>query len=98
MPLDAMTEAINTFTELKRMHQLNLELLEQLNASCSWIREHNVPIPNAEALASLLNKALTLADEIQADAPKILQYQVSGRKVTPNGINDGTDEEVTEPD
>lgn len=71
-----MAEIINTLSELKRMHQLNLELLEQLSVSCNWLMEHKVPIPNAEKICSLLDKAKALVNEIQAETPKILQYRM----------------------
>jgi hypothetical protein len=94
LPHEAITEIIDTLTELKRMHQLNLELLEQLSVSCSWLMEHNVHIPNAETLCSLLKKATTLLGEIQADQPSIFQYQ----KVADEKKHlFRTDDKVTEP-
>jgi len=70
------------------MHQLNLELLEQLSTSCGWLMEHNIPIPNAETICSLLSKAKTLINEIQGEEPKILQYQAIRRKVTDEKSDD----------
>jgi hypothetical protein len=94
LPHDTVTEIIDTLTELKRMHQLNLELLEQLSVSCSWLMEHNVPIPNAETICSLLKKATILLSEIQADQPKILQYKkLADEKKQPFK----TDDKETEP-
>ena len=72
---DALVEIIGTLKELKRMHQLNFELLEQLNVICKWILDNHIPIPNEEHMTSLLHRSLTLLTEIQADTPKILQYQ-----------------------
>jgi nitrous oxide reductase len=89
-----MTEIIDTLSELKRMHQLNFELLEQLSVSCNWLMEHKVPIPNAEKICSLLNKAKALANEIQAETPKILQYRMlSDESKQPHK----PDDKVTEP-
>jgi hypothetical protein len=88
-----MTEIIDTLTELKRMHQLNLELLEQLSVSCSWLMEHSVPIPNAETICSLLRKATILLSEIQADQPTILQYRKLADETKQPPRTDG---EVTE--
>lgn len=82
MPSDSLTEIISTLSELKRLHQLNLELLEQLNISCGWLLEHNISIPNAETLCSLLSRAKALVAEIEADTPKIMQYSPIRRKVT----------------
>jgi len=75
LPNDSVTEIIDTLTELKRMHQLNMELLEQLGVACGWLLEHNIPIPNASTLASLVRKSLALLTEIQTETPKTLQYQ-----------------------
>jgi hypothetical protein len=56
--------AIETLKELKRMHQLNLELLEQLNVTCQWIIDNNIQVSDEEHMSSLLNKSLTLLNEI----------------------------------
>ena len=61
---DVLSEIIDSLSELKRMHQLNLELLEQLGVACGWILDNTVTVPNREHLASLLNKARALFDEI----------------------------------
>jgi len=94
LPPDTITEIINTLSELKRMHQLNLELLEQLGVACSWLMEHNIPIPNASTLSSLLSKTMVVLAEIYSDMPKVLQYSAIRRKVT----DQKSDGEVTEPD
>jgi hypothetical protein len=70
-----MTEIIDTLTELRRMYQLNMELLEQLGVACGWLLEHNVPIPNASTFTSLVTKSLALLREIQVEEPRMLQYQ-----------------------
>ena len=89
-----LSETIETLQELKRMHQLNIELLEQLAVACSFLSKNHVEIPNGETFVSLLEKAMTLLDEIQADEPKIMQYTMSNRrKVTAFK----TDEDVPEP-
>jgi hypothetical protein len=82
LPLDSLTEIIDSLTELKRMHQLNLELLEQLAVTCDWLRNSGVRLPNASMFYSLLNKATTLIEEIQADKTNLIQYNASRRKVT----------------
>ena len=94
---DLMQEAIDTLTELKRMHQLNFELIEQLNIICQWIVDNNIKVPNEDALRSLVGKSLSLITEIQVDEPKILTYNISRRKVTDFREYDGTDEEVPVP-
>ena len=80
---DALQEVIDTLSELKRLHQLNFELLEQLNIVCQWIIDAHLCIPNEEKMRSLLGKSLILLNEIQADEPKTIQYTTdSRRKVT----------------
>jgi dsDNA-specific endonuclease/ATPase MutS2 len=69
-----LTEIAEILTELERMHQLNYELLEQLNVVFRYIRENNIPIPHKEKLASLLSKAMTLLAEIQTKSPKCINY------------------------
>jgi len=80
--LSNLTTIIETLQELERLHQLNLELLEQLNVICGWLVEHNISIPNPQALYSLLSKATSLLNEIENNNPKMLQYQAIRRKVT----------------
>ena len=72
---DLLSEAIDTLQEIKRMHQLNLELLEQLDVSCGWLLESKVHLPNERHFVSLLTKARALLSEIQAETPKTLIYQ-----------------------
>lgn len=93
MPPDTITELADALATMKRMRQLNIELLEQLNVSCTWLLENKVQIPNSSTFASLLTKVTTLLDEMNADEPKIMQYSISRRKVT----DFRTDEEGTEP-
>ena len=85
MPLESLTQLSNisaSLSELRRMYQLNAELMEQLSVTLSFLRQNNIRLPNQDTFDSLLNKTAALLDEIQADEPKILQYNVSRRKVT----------------
>jgi hypothetical protein len=93
MSSSSLGTIIATLQDLERMHQLNLELLEQLNVTCAWLIEHNIPIPNMQTLLSLLGKTRALLAEIQADEPSLLQYQAIRRKVT----DSESDDKVTEP-
>jgi hypothetical protein len=94
LPHNDLTEIINSLTELKRMYQLNAELLEQLAVTCDWLRRSGVSLPNENAFFSLLNKAVALLNEIQADSPKVLIYQkLSDERKHP----EESDGEVTEP-
>jgi hypothetical protein len=77
MSSDIIAETIDTLTELKRMYQLNLELLEQLGVACGWLLDNKIPIPNRDTICSLLVKARMLLDEIYS--PPFLQH----RKRTP---------------
>ena len=92
--LSNLSAIIRALNELQRMHQLNLELLEQYEILCRWITETNLPIPNSEKLRSLLSKTHALLEELyQSNATKYIQYSSSRRKVT----DSRTDEEGTEP-
>jgi hypothetical protein len=75
LPLDYLTDVIDSLSELKRMFQLNVELLEQLAVTCDWLKKNNVPIQNEETFNSLLNKTTSLLAEIQADEPKSIIYK-----------------------
>ena len=72
---DFLSETIDVLQEMKRMHQLNLELLEQLDVTCGYLLDNGVQVPNEEHFLSLLTKAKALLSEIQAETPKTLQYQ-----------------------
>lgn len=74
--LTGLSEVVETLQELRRMHQLNMELLEQFSIACDFLLKSGVTIPNASTFASLLNKSMVLLNEIQADTPKILQYKM----------------------
>jgi hypothetical protein len=91
--LSRLAEIIETLQEVERLHQLNLELLEQLNVIGGWLVEHDIPIPNPHILYSLLAKAKALLNEIESDEPKVVQYQkLADEKKQLNR----TDEEGTE--
>jgi hypothetical protein len=77
LPLDYLTQFSDSISELKRMYQLNVELLEQLAITCDFIKRNKIPVPNEETFNSLLNKTTTLIDEIQADELITLQYSVN---------------------
>jgi hypothetical protein len=67
-----MNESFFTEFENKKQRiyqkQLELELLETLTVTLLWIKDYvekyNIPIPNAENLASLLRKANVLIEEL----------------------------------
>jgi hypothetical protein len=88
-----LQEVGETLIELKRVHKLNMELLEQLNVACNYLLSNNVHVPNESTFASLLKKAWALMDEIRADEVRGIQYTVNRRKVT----DFKTDEEVPAP-
>lgn len=74
LPLDSLMQFSDSISELKRMYQLNAELLEQLAVTCDFIKRNNIPVPNEETFNSLINRTVALIDEIQADEHKTLQY------------------------
>ena len=71
---DPLIELRILIDEALKMHQLNFELLEQLNVVCSYLKENNIKLPNEEKFAGLLSKSVALLAEIQAKTPKTLQY------------------------
>jgi hypothetical protein len=85
--LSELSTIIETLQELQRMHQLNLELLEQLDIVFKWIAETDIPIPNKEKLATLLYKTKALLKELYAPSTfKILQY----RKLSDDSYHEGS--------
>jgi hypothetical protein len=89
--LTGQSGATETYQEeLLRLHKLNMELLEQFSVACDFLLKTGVQVPNASTFASLLNKSMSLLNEILTKEP---QYSTSRRKVT--GFR--TDEEETEP-
>jgi len=68
MSNNLLGEIIETLKELRRMHQLNFELLDQLNVACGWVLENHIDLPNKEKLASLLSKGTTLLEEINTES------------------------------
>ena len=90
-----LTEISRTLDELERLHQLNFELLEQLNVVCGYLMTCHISVRDKERLASLLTKAMILLAEIQSETPKTLLY----RKITDENLQrKRTDEDFTEPD
>ncbi|HEX9262595.1 MAG TPA: hypothetical protein VF893_08730 [Candidatus Bathyarchaeia archaeon] len=92
--MSELSRIVTTLQELERMHQLNLEMLEQLDVIFKCIIESDIPIPNSEKIISLLSRNQALLQELYSGSPAILTYQkLSRRKVTPFR----TDEDVPEP-
>jgi hypothetical protein len=86
---DTLLEAIiDALSELERMHQLNVELLEQLNVTCGWLLDNNIHPPNEKQFYHLLSKAKSILEELRADKPTILQYQAIRRNFTDDNPND----------
>mgnify|MGYP001142050026 CR=1 FL=1 len=71
---DIIREALDNLTQIVSMYQLNLELLEELDAICEWILKNNIEIPNKDKLCSFLRKAKTLLNEIHSSTP-FLQHR-----------------------
>jgi len=61
-------EIEQTLDEVKRVYQLNVELLENLYATVMWFAEYSektgIPIANAETLWRLVREAVRLGEEI----------------------------------
>ena len=96
--MSELSTIIQKLEELERLHQLNLEMLEQMGVIYDWIIKNDLPIPNRDKLFSLLGKHNALLKELYNGTPKIIQYTaLSKRKVTDNYQTDETNGEVTEP-
>lgn len=95
IPLSDISAIIETLQELERMHQLNLEILEQLNVTCEWILKSDISIPNKEKLDSLFLKTQALLKELySSNSLRTLQYQ---KLADEKKQHFKTDEEVPEP-
>jgi len=79
MSNNVLTEIIETLTELRRLHQLNIELLEQLDVVCKWLLSYDVPIPNPDTIRSLLTKAETLLNEIHSSDESLHEPRIRRR-------------------
>jgi chromatin remodeling complex protein RSC6 len=73
--LSELSVIVGTLQELERMHQLNLELLEQLDVVFKWIIETDMPIPNKEKLSSLFSRTNALLKELYSSSPQTMIYQ-----------------------
>lgn len=90
---DILSEAAKTLSELKRMHQLNYELIEQLNVTCQWIIDNKIEVPNADKLQSLIVKSVSLINGVQSETPTFIYRKLADEKKHPFR----TDEDETEP-
>ena len=92
--LSELSTIIGTLQELERMHQLNLELLEQLDVIFQWILENDVAIPNKDKFDILLSRMRSILKELYFSTPKSLIY----RKLTDEKKHlNGTDDKVPVP-
>jgi hypothetical protein len=90
-----LSEIAQSLQELERMHQLNLELLEQLNVIFEFVMQNNIAIPNKEKLSSLLLRTQALLKELYFSKPQLLSYRklTTQRKFT----EEKPDGDFTEP-
>ena len=73
---DALTELREVITEAQMMHQLNLELIEELDITCKWLLETRIEFPNREKFVSMLNKIDALLNEIYSTHKMQYYYKV----------------------
>ena len=82
--------------EILKLKQLNVELLQTLELILLWFKDYHqktgLPIPRAELLDSLLNKADSLIDEVCSP----LFYNNASHQTTVN-MNHETDDKLPEP-
>ena len=92
MNTSAIKEAVDTYTELLRAHQLNIELLETLEVTLRSMQDfciaNNIPFHSTK-VSSLLSKTDALLNE--------LYQEPNRRKVTTPEWKDKNDGEVTVP-
>ena len=92
--MSELAKIIETLQELERVHQLNLELLEQLDVVFEWIIKNDMPVPNREKLSSLLVKTHALLKQLYSSSPQIMLYRkIADEKKQPFR----TDEDVPVP-
>ena len=98
MSNNLLGEIIETLKELRRMHQLNFELLDQLNVACGWVLENHIDLPNKEKLASLLSKGTTLLEEIngKSQSDGFLQRRKSDDNLTASEIDSSKEYNINE--
>lgn len=84
-----LVEMKKALDEIIEMHQINLELLEQIDVVCKWILENKIEIPNREIMVSLLNRADTLLNEIYSSEDMGIRRNFTGTK---------SDKDLTEPE
>ena len=82
MTTKELREAVDTYEELLRVHQLNIELLNTLELTLYTVKDfclaHNIPVGNAK-IGSLLRKASALLDEMDTQQTKVYKdYKQSG--------------------
>ena len=94
---DLLKEANATFSELIRIHELNQEMLETLQATMLWLRlyaeKNSIPLPHSSTYNSLINKAEILIEEISQETPLTLTF----KKQTKFHMNPKTARDFTEP-
>jgi len=86
-------EVEQTLDELRRVYELNVELLENLRASVMWIaqylQETGTPVPRLDTLQQLMREASRLADEIGSPlVPRHTFIKPLKRDVTKSKQND----------
>jgi len=101
-----LKDAIATFDELVRMHQLNQELLNTLIDAMVWIRtyakNHDIPLPKQNQWDSLLEHANCLIKEILNGHSPLLRHRrrksIGVAKSSDEFLHgDESDEDFTEP-
>jgi hypothetical protein len=74
MSKKALTEAIDTYSELLRIHQLNIELLNTMEQTLyhiqSFCQKHHIPFHD-EKLSTSISKIDSLLEELDCESPRI---------------------------
>lgn len=93
--MTTLSEIAESLQELEWMHQLNMELLEQLNIVFEFVMQNNIVVPNKEKLSSLILRTQALLEELYFSKPKGFSY----RKLSTQRFFTGEkpDKDFTEP-
>lgn len=97
MNKEAIKAVIDTYSELLRTHQLNIELLNTLEQTLlnvqNFCQKHNIPFHD-EKLSLALSKMENLLDEISnGSSPNVLCKKLADESLQ----RKRTDEDLTEP-
>jgi hypothetical protein len=84
----SISDLIEMLSEIRKMHQLNLELLENLSVTYSYMDENKIAFPNEGKFRSLLNRSKALLEEMYSVQTPTLLYK---QKLSDESYHDDDD-------